>query len=73
MERLPACSEEETSSSQLWKQIDAIMTDAASKNLMIELVVAEKLGSQHIPHHLLCKIHTVEALDRSCLEICANI
>ena len=44
------------------------MTDAVSKNLKVEYAVAEALGSSHIPIHLLCKSHTCEVLDKSCLE-----
>ena len=39
------------------------MTDAVSKNLKIGERVAAKLGSNHIPYHLLCKLHTCERLD----------
>ena len=35
--------------------------------------VAEKLGSAHLPSHLLCKAHTVEALDQSNLRVLANL
>ena len=39
------------------------MTDAVFKNLKIGEGVAAKLGSNHIPYHLLCKSHTCERLD----------
>ena len=44
----------------LWENITHIMTDLVSKNLKIEDLVAEKLGSKHIPYHLLCKSYAVE-------------
>ena len=44
----------------LWEKIDAIMTDAVTKNLKIEETIPNALGSTHMPHHLLCKSHTVE-------------
>ena len=44
------------------------MTDAVTKNLKVEILVAEKLVSRHIPYHLLCKAHTYEKLDE-CNEI----
>ena len=47
------------------------MTDSVSKNLKIEDLVAEKLGSKHIPYHLLCKSHVVEKLDASNLNVLA--
>ena len=48
---------------ELCERITAFMTDAASKNLKVEFLVAEKLKSKHIPYHLLCKAHTCEKLD----------
>ena len=42
-----------------------------SKNLKIEDLVAEKLGSKHIPYHLVCKSHVVEKLDTSNLDVLA--
>ena len=58
---------------QLWKQVDCLMTDAVTKNLEIEKTIAAALRLSHIPLHLLCKSHTVEALDRSNLEVLARI
>ena len=55
-------------SKDLWEQINAFMTDAVAKNLEVEFLVAEKLGSNHIPHHILCKAHTCEKLDE-CNEL----
>ena len=58
---------------QMWEQIDAVMTDAVSKNLEIEKEIPRKIGSKHQPLHLLCKSRTVEALDRSKLKLLAAI
>ena len=49
------------------------MTDTAAKNLQIENSVASELNSQHKPMHLLCKSYTVEALDRSNLDVFTKI
>lgn len=49
---------------QLWEKVDALMTDAVTKNLKIEEMIPEALGSTHIPLHLLCKSHTVEVCNR---------
>ena len=49
------------------------MTDAVSKNLGIENTIPASLGSEHHPIHLLCKSHTVEALDRSNLHVLSSI
>ena len=57
----------------LWEKVDAIMTDAVTKNLEIEETIAKALDSSHIPLHLLCKSHTVEALDKSSLEVLNEI
>ena len=46
---------EDLSAKTLWENIDNFMTDSVPKNLEVENCVAEKLGSSHIPHHLLCK------------------
>ena len=57
----------------MWEKVDAIMTDAVTKNLGIEDTIPNALGTEHHPHHLLCKSHTVEALDRSNLEVLSKI
>ena len=59
--------------SLLWEKTDAIMTDAVTKNLKIEDSIKTALGSSHTPAHLLCKSHTVEALDRTNLEVLSQI
>ena len=41
------------------------MADSVTKNLEVENCVAEKLGSHHILHHLLCKGHLVEKFDET--------
>ena len=43
------------SPTDLLQKIDAIMTDAATKNLLIENSIASELNSQYKPIHLLCK------------------
>ena len=57
----------------LWEKTTALMTDSVSKNLGIENGVAEYFGSTHLPYHLLCKSHTVEALDRCNLEVLSRL
>ena len=49
------------------------MTDSVTKNVEVENYVAEKLGSYHIPHHLLCKAHVVEKFDETNLKLLSNI
>ena len=55
------------------EKVDAIMTDAVTKNLEIEEKIAKALDSSYMPLHLLCKSHTVEALDKSSLEVLNEI
>ena len=55
------------------EKIDAVMTDAVSKNLEIENSIPLKISSDYHPFHLLCKSHTVEALDRSNLKVLSMI
>ena len=57
----------------LWEKIDALMTDAVTKNLGIENTIPAALGSTHHPLHLLCKSHTVEALDKSSLQVMTKV
>lgn len=68
LRRLSVATGNKFSAKTLWENIYAFMTDAVSKNLKVEYAVAEALGSSHIPIHLLCKSHTCEVLDKSCLE-----
>ena len=49
------------------------MTDSVEKNLHIEKGIAKELKSNHVPYHFLCKSHTVEALDRSNINVLANL
>ena len=63
LERLAAAAGDSLTAKDMWQQITAFMTDAVTKNLKVEYFVAEKLESNHIPFHLLCKAHTCEKLD----------
>ena len=57
----------------LWENTTALMTDSVEKNLHIGEGTAEKLQSQHVPLHLLCKSHPVEGFNRSNLAVLAEI
>ena len=57
----------------LWSRVSNVMTDAASKNLGFEKEVSAALQTDHVPHHLLCKAHTVEALDASNLRVLSSV
>ncbi len=50
-----------------------IMTDAVTKNLKVETEVALTLDTDHVPKHILCKSHTYEKLDESCINALVHI
>ena len=68
-----AANESNVTAVELWERVDALMTDAVSKNLKIGEGVAAKLGSNHVPFHLLCKSHTCERFDSDNLTTLATI
>jgi hypothetical protein len=61
------------SAKTLWEKTTSLMTDSVSKNLQIGEGVATEIESKHVPFHLLCKSHPVEAFDRSNLSVLAGI
>ena len=75
--RLPVAAsidkEENITPAALREKTDAIMTDSVSKNLKIEDLIGESLGSDHRPYHLQCKSHTAGKLDATNLEVLATI
>ena len=48
----------------LWKRITFTMTDATTHNMKVDDVVAEALGTEHLPDHLLCQAHPVLMFNR---------
>jgi len=68
-----ATGDESATAAKLWSNIYAVMTDAVTKNLKIEEEVAKALGSSHVPLHLLCKSHTCEKFDESCINSLVEI
>ena len=71
--RLSTALENEVHPSKLWEKVDAFMTDAATKNLAVEIKVADLLNTTHLPHHILCKSHTCEKLDEACINVLFRI
>ena len=59
--------------SSLWEKIDALMTNAVTKNLSIEDTISTLLKSAYNAYYLSCKNHTVEAVDRSSLQVLSQI
>ena len=47
----------------LWCNIYAFMTDSVTKNLEVEKLVSETLGTDYVPIHILCKSHVCEKID----------
>ena len=58
-----------TTPATMWEKVNSLMTDPVKTNLGIEGTIPNALGSSHHPCHLLCKSHTVEALDCSNLNV----
>ena len=58
---------------ELWEETTIIMTDSVEADPQIENGIVAALGSNHIPLHLLCKAHTVEALDISNINVLASL
>ena len=67
-ERLSVALDGERSAQELWGFVDAFMTDSVSKNMKVEQEVSKSLQTEHVPYHLLCKSHTCEKLDESCIN-----
>ena len=51
----------------------AIMTDSVSKTLKIEDGVAQQLGPNYTPSHLLFKSHLVDAFDRANIDVLSQV
>ena len=49
------------------------MTDLVTKYLKIEYLVAENLGSSHIPPHYLCNAYASEKFDEIILSVLVDI
>ena len=57
----------------LWEKTNNLMTDAVTKNLQIEDLIAASFGSTYMPNHLLCKSHTVEKMDQSNIKVLGDL
>ena len=57
----------------LWELIGRFMTDSVTKNLQVENLVAEELGSDHIPPHYLCNAHASEKLVEALLSVLTSL
>ncbi len=56
----------------LWEQVDALMSDSASKNWNVGEVIAATLKSDHIPLSLFCNAHYVLRLDEGNISVLAE-
>ena len=66
-------SNHKATAKELWEKTTTLMTDAVEKNLHIGEGISAALKSDYIPYHFLCKAHTVEALDRSNINVLAKL
>ena len=57
----------------LWGKIHFSMTDSTSHNMEVDEKVAEKLGSDHVPGHLLCHVHPACMFTRRVQELCKEV
>ena len=62
-----------STSTEFWKKTSNFMTDAATKNLKVEMLVAEKLSCSHKPIHTLCKSHVVEKFHSTYLSVLGQL
>ena len=49
------------------------VTDATSHNFEVDEIVAEELGTEHIPIYLLCHTHPALMFNRKIVEVCSKI
>ena len=59
----------EVTAKDLWEKVTFLATDAVSKNHKVGEGLSERLGSNHVPIHVLCKSYTVEGLDQASLKV----
>ena len=58
---------------ELWEDTTIIMTDSVEEDPQIKNGIAAALGSNHNSLHLLCKVHTVEALNISNINVLGSL
>lgn len=73
LNRLSVAGGDEKTARELWENIYAYMSDSVTKNIGVPEIVAEKLGSDHKPIHILCKSHVCEKMDECCIDTLAQI
>ena len=69
---LAACNDQYTPV-DIHNAITFKVTDATSHNFEVEEIVAEELGSEHIPDHLLCHTHPALMFNRKIVDVCSKI
>ena len=57
----------------MWELIGGFMTDSVTKNLQVEHLAAEELGSDHIPRHYLFSVHTSERFGEALLSVLTSV
>ena len=61
------------SSEEIWKCIDFTMTDSTIHNMQVDDKVAEALGTDHVPSHLLCQVHPACMFTRQLQKLCKQV
>ena len=61
------------SSEEIWKRIDFTMTDSTTHNMQVDDRVAEALGTDHVPSHLLCQVHPACMFTRQLQKLCKQV
>jgi len=64
---------QKTTAKALWEKVNAFMTDAATKNLKVEMEVSKELKTNYAPLHLLCKSHTCDKFDECNVKTLSQI
>ena len=69
---MAACNDNYTAVN-IYDAVTFKVTDATSHNFEVDEIVAEELGTEHIPVHLLCHTHPALMFNRKIAEVCSKI
>ena len=69
---LATCNQDYTAT-EIHERVTFKVTDATSHNFDVDEMVALKLGTEHVPVHLLCHTHPVLMFNRKIVEVCSEV
>ena len=69
---LATCNQDYTAT-EIHERVTFKVTDATSHNFDVDEMVALKLGTEHVPVHLLCHTHPVLMFSRKIVEVCSEV